>query len=104
MRTGITTDLCVHTTMHEANDRGFNASWSRPAAAPLTPAITSAAIKMIKMQRACAPDDVSIAVEPGAFHALLGDACLGQDDRPNATWEPRWPCWRASAERWREGP
>jgi hypothetical protein len=82
----------------------------RPAA-PIAAAagrIRAPALESIGMTKVSgslgALDDVSIAVEPGAFHALLGDACFGQDDRPNATWEPRWPCWRASAERWREGP
>ena len=65
---GITTEVCVQTTMREANDRGFDCLLAEDASESYFPAFKAAAIEMIRAQGAIVGWTASTSAILAALH------------------------------------
>jgi nicotinamidase-related amidase len=76
---GVTTEVCVHTTVREANDRGFRCVVVADACASYFPEFHEMGLKMIKAQGGI----FGWVADASAVAAALASARRGADDRAN---------------------
>ncbi len=75
---GVTTEVCVQTTMREANDRGFECLLAEDATASYFPAFKSATLAMIRAQGALVGwtakvDQIADGLRPARLAATPGN-------------------------------